>query len=245
MTMNNLISALQFTTILPVGGEKIFRPRGMIQCFPLVGIIIGAMLSAVDQMSAHLWSGSVASLVDVIFLVCVTGAFHLDGLGDTADGLFSHRGKTEALRIMKDSRVGAMGLVAIVTVLAAKWAGIAGMHSADRGLLLVLIPAYARAGMLFGMRMLPYGRAEGGTGKPFFDDPLEAKSFWGVLIPVGLSVFLGWTGLALNLFFALNTAGMILFYKRQMACITGDMLGAMTETGEAIMFLTISMGIFQ
>jgi len=213
----------------------------MVSYFPVVGIILGAMLSAVDYMALYLWSSPVAAVVDVLFLALVTGAFHLDGLGDTADGMFSHRGRERALEIMKDSRVGVMGLTSILCGLAIKWGGISGLQ-AHRGLLLILVPAYARGGMLFGMRFLPYGRGEG-TGHAFFDEPLKLTDFWGLIIPVALSVFLGWTGLWLNLWFLILTTAIIRYYKKQMGCITGDMLGAMTEVTESLLFLIVSVGM--
>jgi adenosylcobinamide-GDP ribazoletransferase len=61
------------------------------------------------------------------------------------------------------------------------------------------------------------------------------------LIPVILSVFLGWKGIWLNIIFALITAIIILYYKKRMGCITGDMLGAMTEVTESLLFLLVSI----
>lgn len=240
--MNALISAFQFISILPVGGFEKFDARAAVPFFPVVGLVLGCLLSAVDFAATHAWSPATAAVVDVVFLAVVTGAFHLDGLGDTADGLFSHRGRERALEIMKDSRVGVMGLVAVVCGLALKWGGIAGLGS-HRALLLVLVPAYARAGMLFGMRFLPYGR-EGGTGRAFFDEPLRAGSFWGLAVLVALSGFLGWQGLWLNIWFVVLTAGILRYYKKQMGCVTGDMLGAMSEVTEAVLFLVVSMEVF-
>jgi adenosylcobinamide-GDP ribazoletransferase len=183
----------------------------------------------------------VASLLDICFLALLTGAFHLDGLGDTADGLLGQRPRDKALLIMKDSRLGTMGLAAIVFGLAIKWAGINGLD-ANRTLLLIVIPAYARGSMLCGMRFLEYGRPEGGTGSDFFETPLEWISFWGLAAPIVLSVFLGWRALWLNLGFVALTALIIWYYKRRIGSITGDMLGAMTEILEAGLFLLVSTG---
>ena len=77
------------------------------------------------------WSQPVASILDVFLLVIITGALHLDGLGDTADGLYGRRPVEKALAIMKDSRIGAMGVVAIICGLAIKWGGLSGLD-ADR-----------------------------------------------------------------------------------------------------------------
>ena len=158
--MRHFISAIQFITILPVGRADTFEPAKMIPYFPIVGLFLGLLTALFDQLATALWSRPVASLLDIIFLAVITGAFHLDGLGDSADGLLGQRSKERVLAIMKDSRLGTMGLVAIVFGLALKWAGIAGLD-ANRTLLLVIVPAYARGGMLFGMRFLEYGRPAG------------------------------------------------------------------------------------
>jgi adenosylcobinamide-GDP ribazoletransferase len=239
--MRHFISATQFITILPVGRADTFEPAKMIPYFPIVGLSLGLLTALFDQLATALWSRPVASLLDILFLAVITGAFHLDGLGDSADGLLGQRPKEKVLTIMKDSRLGTMGLVAIVFGLALKWAGIAGLD-ADRTLLLVIVPAYARAGMLFGMRFLEYGRPAGGTGVDFFTSKLKWSAFWGLTAPVVMSVFLGWTALWLNLSFVALIALLIWYYTRRLGCVTGDMLGAMAEILESGLFLLVSMG---
>ena len=241
MPMRHFIAAIQFITIIPVGRADTFDPPRMIPFFPIVGLLLGVLTALFDQLATALWSQPVASLLDILFLALLTGAFHLDGLGDSADGLLGQRPREKALTIMKDSRLGTMGLVAIVFGLALKWAGIAGLD-AGRTLLLIIVPAYARAGMLFGMRLLEYGRPEGGTGLDFFKNRLEWSAFWGLTAPVILSFFLGWTAILLNLSFLVLTAMLIWYFKRRVGCITGDMLGAMAEILESGLFLLISMG---
>jgi len=239
--MRNFISAIQFITILPVGRTGTFNPPKMIPYFPMVGLGLGVLTAMFDLAVMNLWNRSVASLLDVILLALLTGAFHIDGLGDTADGLLGQRSKEKTLDIMKDSRLGTMGLVAIVFGLSLKWAGITGLD-AHRSLWLILVPAYARSGMLFGMRLLEYGRPAGGTGIEFFKEKLSISAFWGLLVLVACSVMLGRQALWLNLGFGAITGVIIWYYKRRIGCITGDMLGAMTEITEAGLFLLASIG---
>jgi adenosylcobinamide-GDP ribazoletransferase len=238
--MRNLISALQFITILPLGKAKSFDPQKMVPYFPLVGILLGLLVALFDSVVIRFWAPPVAALLDIMLLAVLTGAFHLDGLGDTADGLFSPRSRDQALEIMKDSRIGVMGLVAILFALALKWGGILNLD-AHRSLLFIIVPSYARAGILFGMQFLDYGRKDG-TGLAFFKEKLLWVNYWGLLIPVGLSILLGWTAIWLNLMFAVIVGAILLFYRKRMGCITGDMLGAMTEVTEAGLFLIASIG---
>ena len=239
--MRDFFSAAQFITILPWGQAEKFDPQRMIPHFPLVGIALGVLVALFDFVAVRFWGKAVASLLDVIFLAVLTGAFHIDGLGDAADGLLGQRPKEKILAIMKDSRLGTMGLVAIVAGLSIKWAGIAGLDT-NRALLLIIIPAFARGSMLFGMRYLPYGRPEGGTGVEFFKHELKPSAFRGLAVPVLLSFLLGWQAIWLIICSAGITAGLIQYYKKRVGCITGDMLGAMTEVTEAGMFLLASIG---
>jgi len=239
--MRDFFSAIQFITILPWGGSEKFDPQRMVPYFPIVGIALGVLVALFDYVAVSLWGMTVASLLDVIFLAVLTGAFHIDGLGDAADGLLGQRPKEKVLAIMKDSRLGTMGLVAICAGLSIKWAGIAGL-GVNRSLLLIIVPAFARTGMLFGMRYLPYGRSEGGTGAGFFEYELQPAAFWALSVPVLLSILLGWQALWLIICFAVITAALIRYYKKRLGCITGDMLGAMTEILESGLCLLVSMG---
>ncbi len=225
-----------------MGKVKLFDPPQMVPYFPLVGIFLGLLVAVFDTIVVRFWAPPVAALLDIILLAVLTAAFHLDGLGDTADGLLGQRSPDKALEIMKDSRIGTMGLVAILFGLALKWGGIAGLDS-HRSILLIVIPAYARAGILFGMRFLPYGRPNG-TGKPFFKTQLAPIHFWGLILPVGLSLILGLKAIWLNILFAAIVGSILIFYKKRMGCITGDMLGAMTEVTESGLFLIVSIGGF-
>lgn len=239
--MKNLIAALRFMTVLPVGRSDRFDPRGMIPYFPIVGLLLGGILAGFDRIFLKLWPLPVASILDVVVLVAITGAFHLDGLGDTADGLFGHHPRERALAIMKDSRIGVMGAAAIFCTLSLKWAGIASLSS-DRTLLLWIVPAYARAGMILGIRFLRYGRSDAGLGYRFFEDSMKPSAYIGMILPVSLSLLLGWKAVWLNLCFLFLSSTILIYYKKRLGCITGDMLGAMTEGVEAALFLLSSLG---
>ncbi|MCB2147944.1 MAG: adenosylcobinamide-GDP ribazoletransferase [Deltaproteobacteria bacterium] len=239
--MNAFIASLQFITAVPLGRPRPFDPKGIIVHFPLAGLAIGLALALFDLAASALWPPAVAGVLDVVLLAAVTGAFHLDGLADTADGLYGRREREKALAIMKDSRVGAMGLVAVACVLFAKAAAL-GSIGHGRFLALMVVPAYARSAMIVGMRLLPYARGKEGTGSAFFETPLTATDFKFVAAPVILSLFLGWRGLLLNLFFASTTAALIAIYRKKLGGITGDLLGAMTEILEAVLFLAVCVG---
>ena len=239
--IKRLIAALQFITILPLGKPAPFVPSAMVPYFPLAGLVIGGLLAAFDLLVTRLWPQPVAALLDVIFLIAVTGALHLDGVGDTAAGLYGGRTKEQALSIMKDSRLGAMGLVAICSLLAIKWAGLYALD--ERRLpLLILIPAFARGAMIFGMHLLPYGRPQGGTGLAFVERSAPFSDYLWLALPFALALLAGWRGLLASIFFVVITLSLIAYYRSRLGCITGDMLGAMCELNEALLFLICSIG---
>jgi adenosylcobinamide-GDP ribazoletransferase len=104
--MNAFIASLQFMTAIPLGKPRPFDPKGIIIHFPLAGLAIGLTLALFDLIASAIWPPLVASALEVVLLAAITGAFHLDGLADMADGLYGHREREKVLAIMKDSRVG-------------------------------------------------------------------------------------------------------------------------------------------
>lgn len=240
--LSYLAAAIRFITILPAGPSDAYHPRAMIAFFPAAGLILGLILAVVDSFCALVFSPPVTGAVCVIVLACLTGALHLDGLADTADGFFSHKDRETTLSIMKDSRIGVMGAVALVCVLLAKYSGLSsladhGPVGFERFLIFLIIPAYARASMLAGVKFLAYARPGGGTAADLFGKPLLPAEFWGLGICILLSLLLGWQALVINLVFFIACTGLILFYRKRINGITGDMLGAMCEIIEALLLI--------
>lgn len=233
------LSAIQFLTVFPCVPSQVFDARKALPFFPVCGLLIGVVLIFTDSVGLIFWSPLTAGLLTLTVLAAISGALHLDGLADTADGLYSRRPPEKALAIMKDSRVGAMGMVAVVLCLALKWAGLAGLEE-HRLVCLLIIPAYARSAVLFGTRQLPYGRPNGGTGHDFFQAPLDVGDFLALIIVVLLSLLLGWKAFFINAVFIVTVTGLIRFYRHKIGCITGDMLGAMIEVTETALFLAAS-----
>ncbi len=240
----DLKSALQFSTILPVGSGNVFRPQGQVAMFPVVGLILGGLLALTDVLASQLWPPMVVGIIDTLLLMVLTGGFHLDGLGDTADGLFSHRSRERSLEIMKDSRSGAMGVLAMVVIIAMKWAGLTSMPEPGwcRALLLIAIPALARGSQIIGIGVLPYGRKEGTAHDLFGTEPLMTRLRF-MVIPVILTLLTGGRGVIVLLVYGILTALLLVWYKKKMGGITGDMLGAMTEISEGFLFVAAAAAL--
>lgn len=168
--MRELILAVQFLTRLPTPQLRDFDPAWLAGCgrwFAPVGALIGALLAlpwwALAQVEPWL-----AAALTLLVWVWVTGALHLDGLADLADGLgAAHRDPARFLAVLKDPHVGSFGVVALVMALLLKLVGL--MLAARHGLspwALLLLPAWARFGALWWSVSLP-PLASGGQAERF------------------------------------------------------------------------------
>ena len=106
----------------------------------------------------------------------------MDGLCDTADGFFSVRPRERIMEIMRDSRVGAMGVMAIVLTVVLKVAALES-HGVDTiWVVVLLMPLAGRCSLLVLMAILPYARPEGGLGTLFYSRSSKLSALWGVCL---------------------------------------------------------------
>lgn len=155
--MKGLVIATQFLTRLPTPrmnvGDRDFAQS--MRWFPAVGAIIGAIVTGGAWSFAHIdpWIGA---LVALALWIGVTGALHLDGLGDIADASGAvHKGPERLLAVLADPHVGSFGVVAITLQLMAKLLLLHALIEADLLLPLVAVPFAARIGPLVWTRLLP------------------------------------------------------------------------------------------
>jgi len=116
--------------------------------FPLAGLIIGSLLWLADQALTVIFPRHLTDALLVALLALLTGALHLDGLADVCDGLAARGDKQHFLAVMKDSRVGAVGVVGVVVGLLLKYAALLAVPIYLKGPALLLFPALARFGQV-------------------------------------------------------------------------------------------------
>ncbi|MDR3508583.1 MAG: adenosylcobinamide-GDP ribazoletransferase [Caulobacteraceae bacterium] len=164
------LCALQFLTRIPVPALGRFDPDWITRSapyFPLVGQMVGGISALVLWGASRLWSAPVAALLAVAAGALVTGGFHEDGLADTADGLGGGQTPERRLEIMKDSRIGTYGLLALGLVLALKVAVLASVPPIRGAILLLAAHGLGRAASVAIMRLTPYAAlGEAGKWKP-------------------------------------------------------------------------------
>ncbi len=242
--LTDLRVALAFLTRLPtgrlgLGGEA--RLAGATRVFPVVGAVVGLGGGLVYGMASVLsLSPLIAALLGVGALVLLTGALHEDGLGDTADGFGGGRTRAQKLKIMRDSRIGAFGVIALVISLGARVGALADLESTGLVIAaLVAAGASSRAVMPALMRYLEPARADGlgaKAGKPSF----EALAT-GALIATALAIILlGWHGIVASLAAALLGAGVAGLTRAQIKGQTGDVLGAAQQASEIAFLLALA-----
>lgn len=242
--MINFLLALQFLTLAPVRTRNC-RDRdlaGSLVYFPLVGLLLGLTLWLCLAIVTRLGMGSFAAVIlTIVFLAGLTGAMHLDGLSDTADGMFSGKQKEDILTIMRDPHIGSMGTTVLICALLLKIALLGAVPPGSRGTALVLACVSARWPAVLSIWMFPYARKEGkasayiagingrillAAGAIALACVLVTASWKGAIVLAGTSLFV----IALNM-----------RIKQKIGGITGDTLGAGIELAEIFAFLLISL----
>ena len=177
-----MLAALQFLTILPLPRDLDLGTRALGQgvwFFPVVGLLIGVAVAALDFGLGQILPQLPASALVVIALLLVSGGLHVDGLADTADGFFSSRPKERILEIMHDSRSGPMAVAAVVCVLSLKLSALASLPAQpplQRAGVIVLMALAGRCALVFQINLLPYARTEGGLCTVFAQAKSRAAS---------------------------------------------------------------------
>jgi cobalamin 5'-phosphate synthase/cobalamin synthase len=164
-----LTLAVTFLTGIPLKVEGEVSPADLWRSmgwYPLVGLALGAAAWGAYAGLIALLPGLVAAVIVVLLLEAVTRGLHMDGLMDTADGVFSGAPRERALEIMKDSNAGAMGVVAAVLILVLKVAALGALARADAAAPLLAGWCAARALPALDVYAWPYARVAG-TGEAF------------------------------------------------------------------------------
>lgn len=235
--------AASFLTILPVANdieatpERLGRSMGL---FPAVGLLLGLGLCVANWLLQGLIPRAVLDCLLVLMMIAATGALHLDGVADLIDGFAGSRDRETALEIMKDSRVGAIGVVGLVMVLLLKYLSLYHVPLELKNAALIFMPTAGRWIQLCLSCYSPYVRAEGGTGSAFVENVGQAEFLRGTATLIIASLVLFW-GKGIFLVFLLGIATMLIlrYFESRLGGITGDVLGAVTEMVEVLVLLLI------
>ncbi len=274
--VRHYLLALQFFTRVPVTGRLAdwvgFNPamlRASAGHFPGVGWLVGGLVAALTALLLHGLPGNafaplVAAVWGTAFGVLITGAFHEDGLADVFDGLGGSPDRDRALIIMKDSRVGAFGAIAMMLALLAKVSVLALLGSVNATLMctaLFLAHVVSRTWPLFLIRLMPHvGDAAGSKSKPLADQ-ISLASLWTAFFWCFMALALVGYAQAATHFIAIEQPAVVLlqalgsallasglvfllmwrWFWRRLGGFTGDCLGTTQQLCELAFYLGLAL----
>ena len=238
--MKSLLAALQFLTRVPM-------PAGTLSetdlawapaWYGMVGLGLGCLLAGTN-LELMRWVPVAPRIAAVLLLnFFLTGGLHLDGLADSADGLLGSRERERSLAIMRDSRIGSFGTVALIAVLGLQWSALAALARPAQTAALILAPALARAGMLGGALYAAPARADG-LGAWFLQTVTPVRLLCSAIPVLAAALWLGHGAGAWSCVWTLIAVVCSRWWLvRRLGGQTGDTLGGTAVLIETIIFWT-------
>ncbi len=241
--LQDLRIAVSFLTRLPIAAPERLPANGLaraMRAFPVAGAVVGAIGGLAFWAAALLLTPTLAGLLAVLAMVWTTGGLHEDGLADTADGFGAPRERARRLEIMRDSRIGSFGVLALVLAVGIRATALAAFAAVPAAGLLALVAAAAlsRAVMPVAMRLAPPARADGlgyGAGKP----PAATAALAMLLGALVAALCLPPVIAAMAVLVAVAvTFVLCALAENRIGGYTGDVLGALQQAVEISVLLT-------
>jgi adenosylcobinamide-GDP ribazoletransferase len=242
--------AVQFFTRIPVTGSLArwvgFEPSWISRAtrfFPLVGLLVAVCMSLFFWLALQITVHGVALALTLAFGILLTGAFHEDGFADFCDGFGGGQNPEKIVEIMRDSRVGAYGAIAVAILMLIKYAGLWGKPLLSVVVALCFAHVVSRAAAVIIMTVLPYvestlGNKTNDQIKPVAQDLQWADQLMPLSTVLVVSFICGHYGLTLRqLLLSLVMVGVAVLWmystlKRRLGGYTGDTLGATQQVCE-------------
>jgi adenosylcobinamide-GDP ribazoletransferase len=242
--VNGFLGAVSFLTRVPTGtGAR--RPEelaGFVPWFPVVGAGVGLAVAAIYAGSRAFLPPLPAASLAVVAGIGLTGAFHEDGLGDTADAFMGHHDRDSTIRILKDPRLGTFGVLAVAASLLLRVGAVAALAPAAALAALPAAHALSRAVAVATMTALP-AAGDTGLGATYVLALSRRRALTGAA--AGLALALALLGVAA--LWAAAAAALAAFLLGRLAVrriggVTGDVLGAIQQLGEILVLLALVSG---
>jgi len=242
--MKNFILMIQFLTRIPIPITIDVKEDSFVKgvaYYPLVGVIIGFINAGVYLLTSNVIGGAFPIVCVLLANTLVTGAFHLDGIADTCDGIYSARPKEQMLEIMKDSRVGTNGAIALIFDYIFRYVLLSTIPSSFILYAIILAPIAAKTQVGLLIYISKYARKKGLAGL-YLDKMTKLPTV--ICMIIGITIF----GVTLRIkgliLVGVYTIFSLLFkryiYKR-IDGMTGDTLGAANEVIEILALFTFNL----
>lgn len=240
-----LILSFQFLTRLPININVDYNPKNIKNSqlfYPFVGMVIGIISGGVYAASSYI-NKDIASIFAVVSLILLTGGLHMDGLSDTCDGFFSARDREKILTIMKDSRVGSFGVIALILDILVKYILISNIN---KNALFVLMLSCGNARLMVLM-LISYGKSARKEGMAVtYSNANKSKYFI-----ISFMVYIIFTAVVFSPYYLIPLlasfiASLLLVQKsyKLIGGLTGDVYGADIEICE-IISIAVFLGLFK
>jgi adenosylcobinamide-GDP ribazoletransferase len=240
--LDDISTATVFLTRIPVPHRH--QPPNFVRAyraFPLLGAAIGAAIGTLDLVLLRIGLPPIAAAALALGAgALLTGALHEDGLADIADGFGGGRDKAGKLAVMRDSRLGTYGVLALLTGFVAKVGALSALSGSDVVLALMATHALARAPIAVLAAVMPYARTDGlaiAAGRPDFRIALTAC---GVAMVIAFLALPAASAILAIVIAAIAAASVAILAERQIGGQTGDVLGAAEQVCEIVVLLALA-----
>jgi adenosylcobinamide-GDP ribazoletransferase len=234
------LGAVAFLTRLPVPQKIQCEPGALSSAavfFPLVGLLVSAGAIILNHVFSRIVAHDVVIVVVLVFLIAITGGFHEDALADAADGFGGGWGKDQILSIMRDSRVGSFGALAIALTLLARFVFLSNIPPQRLDSYLVAGQVTCRWTALPLAFFLPPAREQSGQGARVAGKITAFTLIMGTLLTAAIvGVALEVKGLWVILAAVAVTGATGAYYRHRIGGLTGDCLGATNQIAEAAIY---------
>ena len=253
--LNNMLISIMFLSRLPVPGAPP-HPASMAQvmgAFPLAGLVIGLIGGLVCALSSSLGlPPTVSAVATIAFMTLITGALHEDGLADLADGFGGGQTKERKLAIMKDSRIGAYGVLALIFAVGLKITALSAILQKDASFLAIIalfaaLAAWSRSLCVTLMATTPNARGQGvaaSVGQPGTEENRTA-----LIIGAASAVLLLWPTFGIWATLAVFASSLAAFWLVRTLCLrhigghTGDVAGTVQVAAETAMLMALAAAV--
>lgn len=238
--------AVMMLTRVPVGrlDDPVPTLGAAAWAFPLVGLLVGAI--GWLGFALALWLGLApltSALMSMASAALATGALHYDGLADFADGIGGGRDRDHSLEIMRDSRIGSYGVVALTFAITLQASALSQVTTQATIALFLTVGVASRFAMVVLLIWMPPARAEGLGASAHVTSAMSLAPGFLVLIP--LCHALGWQSVVLLTLMGLGVVGVAVLALRRIKGQTGDVIGAAQLTSETLGWIAVSSAAFQ
>ncbi len=240
-SLKGFLAAFQFLTRFTIRRDITVTPEELGRSgiwFPVVGLVLGLML-VILNMALEAWLPDiVVNIILILSLIFFCGGLHQDGLIDLADGLYAGGTPRETLKVMRDTQVGSMGIIALFGILLLKTFSLNAIPPAYKNAALVIMPVLSRWCILYTATKYDYARKETGVGQVFTREKDMQRFMSAGIFPVCITLLLlGLKGLWLLLLVFVAIAGLGSALNKRLGGMTGDSLGAINEIMETSVLL--------